>query len=591
MLISKIEDYHRLLERLHSGHNLMVYDLETTGLNPFADAHLIGVAIAVPDLTSGDGGESYYIPFRHKPGPNLPLAELYKLAPLLADPGRVLMGFNVKFDVHFTEAERIAVHNQLIDVMLGAHLANENEMSFSLKRLGTKYVDHHASTEDRQLIARLEQRGLGKADMFKLSPEEVAPYAETDVKLTWALAKFYSDNLEKQGINALWPELNRYLEAVIAMERRGVLINVDACRRRLAEAEEKQEQLKKEMCRIVGRKFNPASVPQLRNILGQRATDRAALSRSKHPIAQLILEYRAWAKAAGTFYRALLDKMDDSYRVHPSFNLIGTVSGRLSCTEPNLQALPKGGDGVYKVRELIVAPPGYTLMSWDLSQAELRLLAHYSQDTFLLDAFKERKDIHGETAAALGIPRDFAKRINFGAIYGIGPDRLAGILGVDRGTAADYLNRYHRNLPGVYRLHQKVVRIAERDRKIPMWTGRLRHYRDADEAHKAMSNLIQGGVAEMMRVIMTKLHGIMRGTGARQVLQIHDEILFEIPEGQHNAVDWAVTIKEAMEDFNFSVPIVAEGRIGYSWGADVMRPIEYDLAGVPVIPNIAGGRT
>lgn len=583
MLIKTEDEYRTLLDRLRAGPGLTVYDLETTGLEPFKKDRLIGVALLIPDMTGQTAGESFYLPFRHAVGANLPSGHLYRLAPLLADPARALVGFNLKFDIHFTEAERLVVHNQLIDVMLAAHLANENEMSFALKRLGAKYVDPAAAQAEKDLLQKLKDRGLGKADMQHLTPEEVAPYAEQDVRLTWQLARAYAFELERQGIRHLWDGTNEYLGAIVAMERRGVLVDPKACAANLSHAHAQRALLYEQMKAIVGHDFNPDSVPQLRKILGQQVTDKKALAKCKHPVAPLLLQSRGWGKAAGSFYQPFLDLMDENYRIHPNLNLIGTISSRLSCSTPNLQALPKGST-FHKARDLIVAPPGYTLMSWDWSQVELRVLAHYSKDPFLLDAFQSEKDIHGETATRLGMPRDMAKRINFGVIYGVGPDTLAEELGIPRPQAKEYLDRYNRLIPGVRKLYSTAQRIADRDHQIPMWTGRLRHYRQEDETHKAMSNLIQGGVAEMMRIAITRLHNLVDGTRAHQVLQVHDEVLFEIPEGEE--AGWSVAIKGAMEGFEFSVPIVAEGKVGHSWGADRMKPIAFDEGGRPVIPEL-----
>jgi DNA polymerase-1 len=586
MLVQTEAQYAEMLGKLHAGPELTVYDLETTGLNPFQRDRLIGVAILIPDMGGEVVGESFYAPFRHAVGVNLPIGHLRRLAPFLADPNRVLVGFNLKFDVHFTEAERMVVNNQLVDVMLAAHLVNENEMSFALKRLGAKYVDPEAARPEADLLAALKERGLGKGDMRRLSPEVVAPYAEQDVRLTWQLARHYSQELGRQGIGALWPEANEYLEAIVAMERRGVLIDPRACAANLAEAIKRRTAIYRKMKTIIGADFNPDSVPQLRKILGQQATDKKALAASKHPLAPLLVQSRSWGKAAGTFYQTFLDLMDDGYRIHPDLSLIGTISSRLSCRHPNLQALPKAGKGisVYKVRDLIVAPPGYVLQSWDWGQVELRLLAHYSKDPFLLDAFKHNKDIHAETAAVVGLPRDLAKRINFGVIYGIGPDTLSEELSISRAQAKEYLDRYNRQIPGVRKLYNTAQRVAQRDRRIPMWTGRLRHYREEDETHKAMSNLIQGGVAEMMRLAITRLHGLLQGGRAHQVLQVHDEVLFEIPEGEE--AYWAAAIKPVMEGFKFDVPIVAEGGMGYSWGGGRMKPIKFDGGNTPVIPDL-----
>lgn len=589
MLIKTEKQWQTLLKRIRNGPVATVYDLETTGLEPFKQDRLIGVAILIPDKTEKTVGKSYYAPFRHLTGKNLPIKNLYHLAPLLADPTRLLVGFNVKFDVHFTEAERMAVHNRLVDVMLAAHLANENEMSFALERLGAKYVDPDAAQADKELLQKLKDRKLKKGDIQYLSPEQVAPYAEQDVRLAWQLSKFYHKNLKKQKILHLLPGVNKYLEAITAMERRGVLVDSKSCTQNLTRARRHQVRLYKEMVTMVGHDFNPNSVPQLRKILGQKVTDKKTLKKSKHPLAPLLIQSRAWVKAAGTFYQGFLDLMDSNCRVHPSLVLHGTVSGRLACWGINLQALPKKSNNIYRVRDLIIAPPGYVLMSWDWNQIELRLMAHYTKDPFLVDAFREGKDIHQETATALNIPKDRAKRTNYGVIYGIGADALSDELGIPRTKAKEYLNRYHRLIPGVRRLYNTALRIAERDHKIPMWTGRLRHYRKEDATHKALSNLIQGGVAEMMRVAITRLHNLVKSTTAYQTLQIHDEVLFEIPVGQE--AEWIVEIKRIMEDFEFDVPIVAEGRMGYSWGTDKMRPIDFDEHGSPIIPKFRGHRT
>ena len=593
MLISTKDEYSVLLKKMDDGPALTVYDLETTGLDPFKQDKLIGVAILIPDATNKTEGESFYVPFRHTPSKdlfrhthckNLPIENLRRLAPFFSDPNRLLVGFNLKFDVHFTEAEQMPVHNQLIDVMLAAHLANENEMSFALERLGTKYISPDAAQANRDLLQKLKNRKLKKGDMQYLSPEEVAPYAEQDVRLTWQLARFYFRNLEAQGIIDLWPSVNEYLKAIITMERRGVLVNPKGCTQNLALARKHQAELYKKMVALVGRDFNPLSVPQLRQILGQQATDKKALAKSKHPIAPLLVQNRAWDKAAGTFYQGFLDSMDGNCRIHPNILLHGTISGRPSCRNPNLQALPKKSGKIYRVRDLILAPPGYVLMSWDWNQVEVRLLAHYTKDPFLLDAFRQEKDIHQEISTTLNISRERGKRINLGTIYGIGADALSDELSIPRVEAKDYLDRYHRLIPGIRKLYNTAQRIAERDHKIPMWTGRLRHYRKEDALHNALSNLIQGGVAEMMRVTITRLHSLIEGSGAYLILQIHDELLLEIPIGEE--VDWSVEIKRIMEDFEFAVSIVAEGRMGYSWGTDEMQPIDFDGSGRPIIPNL-----
>ena len=256
MLVSTKTEFDSLLTKINNGPAITVYDLETTGLksfkqrkpvvetaqpnlfdadpadaDPFEQDQLIGVAILIPDKTGEGRDESFYLPFRHRVGTNLPIEELQRLAPILADPERGLVGFNIKFDVHFTEAEGIPVGNYLIDVMLAAHLANENEFSFALKRLGAKHIGASANQAEKDLLDKLTRTGFKKGGMEHLKPEEVAPYAEQDVILTWQLAMFYHENLGKQGILHLWPEVNMYLRAITAMEQRGVLIDPEKSER------------------------------------------------------------------------------------------------------------------------------------------------------------------------------------------------------------------------------------------------------------------------------------------------------------------------------------------------------------------------
>ncbi len=574
MLVSTVEELERVVERAAQW-PVLVYDLETTGLHPFLGDRLIGIALLIPD---GKGEEAYYLPFRHAIGPNLPIPSMRMLAPLLTDPKRCLVGFNIKFDNHFSLVDGIPVFNQIVDVMLGAHLANENEMQFKLKRLGDKYMGANAGDAERDLQKELKSHGWGKSDMWRLPSAQVAPYAEQDVILTWQLCVWYQQALKRDNLESLWDEVNEYLGAVAAMERRGVLVNREQAAVQAEEALTLQEKQLQRIRELAGNSdFNPNSPPQVRDLLGTKAANIEALQRCKNPLADEILKYRQYTKAIGTWYKPMTDLADEFNRVHPSINLHGTVTGRPSCSGPNLQALPKRHD-FYRVRDLIIAPPGYILMDWDWSQAELRLLGHYSGDPFLLEAYNsgQSSDIHQATADRMGVPREIAKRINFGIVYGIGATSLSHQLKCSKAQAAAYLKQYHAMVPRVMELYNTAERIARVKKQIPMWTGRLKRYNEHYETRKASSNLIQGGVAEMMRVAITKLHHAFEGTRIHMVLQVHDEILTEVPDDPESIAFAGRTMQHLMEDFDFDVPIVADGRIGKTWGSMTAYHVEED---------------
>lgn len=571
MLITERDKFEQVLSELKQS-TYVVCDTETTGLDSFNQNQIIGISFFIPEGAEADEGASYYIPFRHEVNLpqlegrriNAPISWLYELAPIFADPRKILIGFNLKFDVNFIEAEGLMVNNMLLDVLIAAHLVNENEMSFKLKSLATKYLGSDSAIAETELVAKLKKMKLKKDSMRCLAPEEVCEYAEQDVILTWRLLRFYTTYLVKQKLHKLWLESSTYLKAAQIMERNGLRIDPLAVEKYLTKAEAEANKLYAQMKTKVGYDFNPGSVPQVRRILGVRDTSRSALLKSKHPIAKLLVEHRMWLKVINTYYKAFLEKRDLNDRLHPNLSLVGSVTGRFACNSPNLQALPTGSK-IYKVRDTVIASSGYVLVSFDYSQAELRLLAHYSKDPFLLDVFNNNKDLHTETAKLLGVDRYKAKRINFGIIYGIGAVSLAENLNCSVPEAEKYLTEYHSKILEVVKFYRSIDKLARTQGFIRLWTGRRRHYRKGiDETHKAMSNAIQGGVAEIMRKAISRIHLAIQGTKVRMLLQIHDEILFEIPtEEREQRIN---QIREIMEDFNFLVPLKVDVKYGPTWG-------------------------
>jgi len=278
--------------------------------------------------------------------------------------------------------------------------------------------------------------------------------------------------------------------------------------------------------------------------------------------ARIVSEYRQWSKISGTYYQKYLEHMDNDCKIHTSLHLTGTVSGRLSSSNPNLQAIPRKTD-VYKVKDIFVALPGHYFVQADYSQAEMRIGTSYANEERMRDKIMRGADMHTETAEELGIPRDAAKRLNFGVIYGIGKVSLAKQLKIPEKLAAQYLNKYHAMYPGFRQLNKKCEAMAEQRGYIRMWTGRVRRYDNYNPTHKAMSNLIQGGVAEMMRVVITKLDEEI--PEIKMCLQVHDSIVFQVPIDGFD--EYMKHIRRIMEDIpSFDVPMKVDLEYGERWG-------------------------
>lgn len=563
MLIDTKEDFRTYLDLLTLQPEVAI-DTETTGLWPFKGDELIGVSVYTPETGAA------YFPFRHAVGRNLPVRELRQLRKVV-DPKRQI-GFNYKFDLEFLALEGwTPTESDIEDVMLAAHLMNENEpQGFHLKGLSDKYLGSNSSEEEKELTALLRERGLGKGDMRHLEPGLVAPYAAKDAELTFRLRDFYLPHLREWELYDLWQEVNRYMLLTLKMETFGVKVDTRLIRRQMKEAVGHLATAQAELEKLAGYPINANSPKQVQAFMGMTSCTADILERimeNGHPkaeAAQAILHCRGWAKLVGSYHEPYLQLIDDEDVLHPSFKLHGTVSGRLSCTNPNLQAVAKTND-VFKVRDLFIARPGYTLVSADYNQAEMRLASHYAHEENMAALLRAGADIHSATADKLGIPRDAAKRINFGVIYGLGARGLSETLHISQAQAAEYLRLYHQEYPGFRVLYRKAETTGENRGYIRLFTGRVRRYNSTTSpSHKAMSNLIQGGVAEMMRLALQRLDRELADTGARILLQIHDDIIFEVPKDELKAV--LPRIKGVMEDQPFSVPMPVDVKYGHRWG-------------------------
>jgi len=568
---------------------LVVIDTETSGLYPWRGARICGWAAMV------DGREPYYVAFRHRL-PDRPTlfytgAEQHQRSEqeakfrleLLLSQADVLIGHNLKFDLHMLAAEGIRPKREarIWDTMIGAFLLNPDEPSFALKALA-KSVDPHASQLQDELKRYLAENRLkdeeGNWRFDWVPPDILGAYACKDVELTWRLAQAQwarlSDlaQIDHRILEVAEWDM-RLLRTLQQVEEYGVCVDLSRCIELEQECSRRITELEEAARRMIGREIRLSSTRQVADQLrrlgiegalstatGEVSTSELSLASVDHPFVRLLLEYRSWVKARAT-YRSLQELTVDG-RLHPQLNQVGYVTGRIACSNPNLQGLPHP-DEIHREREVIVASPGCRLWFFDYSQMELRTLANYAEEPAMVQAFREGQDIHQATAELLGVSRRDAKRVNFGLVYGTGPHALARLWGLTPERAQELIRRHREVYPRVRALTQEVERVARTRGYIYYWTGRRRDTSSLP-GHKVLQTLISGGCADVMRRAMVRVQEIARRAGGSIVAQIHDELIVELPEG----ADWAVPeIVEAMEDFEFFelVPLKVDISCGTSW--------------------------
>jgi DNA polymerase I len=562
MLVQTLKDYQQVLRLLSETKAPIYIDCETSGLKPYHGDFMVGIAI------KAKGTKSYYLPFRHKAGTNLPESSISLLGPLLADPDRTFINWNIGFDMHFLEKDGIPIKGKILDAMLGWHLYDENAQQFALKYIGKTVFGGKWGVAEDDLLAIVGSKEL----MYLYPPEVVEPYAITDVDLVDVIEDFLTPELAKQGLIKIWHEIGDYVRVTQEMERNGLLVDRDLIDQSRISTIQAQAHLLQTMRDDTGLPlFNPNSYLQVRKVLDVSETHREALELMSSPLSDDILNYRRFTKAIGSYYEPLLTKTATDGRIHCNVKLHGTVSGRPSVINPNMQALPRE-DEFWNVRQGIIAEPGHVLVSLDWNQAELRLLACFAKVKFLIDAYLSGEDVHQMTADALTIPRDHAKRINFGQAYKITPFGLARQLRITEREAHAIAVAYHQRMPEISKFTNALEQIADRDREIRMWTGRKKRYPRKYATSKASSNYIQGGVAEIMRISLVKF-GRRKLPSSKLLIQVHDEILFQAPEDSW--YDEARVCKKCMEafDFGFGVPMLSECKVGTDWGK--MKKVEF----------------
>jgi len=585
-----------LVERLSSA-TAVTFDTETTSPDSMR-ADLVGLA-----LTDREG-EGWYIPVGHRRGAQLPLAlVLETVRPLLEDPRLPKQAHNAKYDLGVLTRYGVHVQGLAFDTMIAEWLTDPASHNLGLKNLAFVRLGVEM-TPLRDLIGS----GRKQITMAEVDVERAAAYAAADVDMTHRLARVLEPELRQKGHWDLFVGMELPLvEVLLAMERAGVALDVPFLERMSAELGRRLAELEEEIQRMVGYSFNVNSSQQLAKalfkVLGlptqgvpRTSTGRHSVAagvlqslRGAHPVIERILEQRELAKLKSTYVDALPALVNpQTGRLHTSYNQTGTVTGRISSSAPNLQNIPIRTPLGRQVRRAFVARPGWVLLGADYSQVELRVLAHISGDPGLLSAFQRGEDIHATTAAAIfdvGLEqvtpeqRRFAKQINFGLIYGMSTYRLARDTGLSQAEAENFVSQYFGRFPQVRAYLENTVAKAKNQGYVETLLGRRRYFpvlqsttRGQEQARRraereAVNTPIQGSAADIIKRASLLLCRALeeRGLCAQMIIQVHDELVLEVPQEELDTV--APLVREVMESaYPLRAPLKVDLKVGPNWG-------------------------
>jgi DNA polymerase-1 len=590
-IVNSAADLDKLIKRLKAA-KTFAFDTETTGLDPMS-ADLVGISL------SPAAGEGYYIPVGHiglEAITQLPLDDVIaKIKPVMEDKSLSKLAHNGKYDMTMLAQYGVAVNNLGFDSMIAAYLLGEKSMG--LKALAFEHL-----AVEMTPISELIGTGKKQVPMSQVEIARTAGYAAADADMTFRLTEILEAELHKEKLWKLFDEVELPLVPVLMhMERNGVALDSGRLQKMSQRLGEQLARVEKEIYEHAGHQFNINSPQQLSQVLFQEqgltparktkggySTGAAVLEEllGVHPIVELILDYRQLSKIKSTYIDALPGLVNPKTgRLHTSFNQTRTTTGRLSSSDPNLQNIPVRGELGKEVRQAFIAPAGSELLSADYSQIDLRALAHLSKDESLAQAFRHDEDIHTATAAQVfGVKptevnaemRRVAKTVNFGVIYGMSEYGLEQATGLSREEAASFINAYFEKYPGVKQYLEStkeearktgyVQTILGRRRAIPEINAQNRQVREAAE-RMAINMPVQGTSADIIKVAMINLEREIekRNLKSRMILQVHDELIFEVLEGE--AGEMKKLVPELMTSaMTLSVPLKAAVKTGANWG-------------------------
>lgn len=616
MLITTSRQFDDALVKLSKIPGSVVLDTETSGLKMFSKdkpARMCGIAVG--DGVSPDS--DFYFPFRHEEGPNLKIELLDYLRQFLRNKTWVCHNLSFDSKILYCDGFDLPVHCH--DTIVAAHLVNENEQSFALKKLAIEYLGADAAGEDVALQAELKKRKLDKGGISKLPAAIVAPYALADINLTRQLYLNRLLELDRWRLLDLFEEVNEFLLALIRTEIRGITLDQEEVHRQVAMIAPRIESHRGRLRELAGGKdININSPLQLKGWLKMPSTAHQALveelEKNPREDIQALLDYRSLSKAESTYFRPFLELVDIGSRLHTNYKIHGTVTGRLSSSEPNLQQLSRDqSNRIYSIKKCFKAAEGNFLLECDYSAIEPRIAAHYSNDPTMMDAFIQGKDFH--TTVARGMfrkdqiskeERSSAKTLGLGVLYGMGANKAAKNLGLRHSKIGDvydrcsesvwafttegeliqcdcsdvsiefctfagrtYIRKFYEGLPELEPFVKAVRSTATRNGYIRNpFSGRCRRFEDSGSAHKSFNSLIQSTAAEILRKAFVRLDKHFSGEewAPKIVLTVHDSIVFEVPFS-HAAPAACKEIKVVMEETTrLRVPLVVDMKMGYNLG-------------------------
>ena len=586
ILVESDEEINTLIEKLDKLDSFC-FDTETTGLDTMI-AEVVGLAF------SWKSGEGYYVFINE--GDEQRVLDLFK--PLFSNESTTKIGQNLKYDINVLVKYGVAVKGKLFDTMM-AHYLLQPDLKHNMDFLAETYLNYRPVS----IETLIGKKGKNQKTMREAEKAELVKYAAEDADITWQLMEKFSPLLDQKEVRELFDNIEMPLIPVLSkMENNGVALNSETLKEFSIELEAEIEKLEKAVIEKAGEEFNVSSPKQLGIVLfenmkidekakktktGQYSTSEETLQKlaGKHPIIDVVLEYRQLKKLKSTYVDALPELVNATTgKIHTTYSQAVAATGRLSSVNPNLQNIPVKTEKGRKVRAAFVPSKGNELYAADYSQVELRLMAEMSQDQNMVEAFKEGHDIHSATAAKVfDVPmedvdremRGKAKMVNFGIIYGISAFGLSQRLNIKRKEAKELIDGYFANYPGIKQFMEDSVDGAKEKGYVQTILKRKRFLKDINSKNavvrgyaerNAINAPIQGSAADIIKVAMINIHKEMeeQGLQSKMILQVHDELVFDVVPSEKEII--AKLAKEKMENaVKTTVRLDVEGSFGKTW--------------------------